>query len=76
MTPTGSAVLGDATFITRKMGGKIVRRREINKRGNIFNNDVLSAMDPIMQLVMPSKAVRRMGYTCIEKFRLPYLASH
>lgn len=55
MTPPGYGFLKIAAFIARKISGKLVPSRGTNKRGNMYNNAVLSAADAIMQRVLPNE---------------------
>lgn len=56
-TPVGMAILCDSAFMaaTAKTGGKIIRARKVTERSEIPCSELMSAIDDILQSVMPSE---------------------
>lgn len=57
MTPPNCEIMGDSDFVCkmRASGGKVVRARKFNKTGDLPTSAALTAIDLIMQRVLPSE---------------------
>lgn len=55
ISPPGYTRLGGSAFVTKTIGGKVVRSRKTNERSDIPNEAVLVVIYMIMQRIMPSE---------------------